>query len=92
MKMLNITFHHLKKILHHKCQDLRLVDFRNKYSYMKVHLDMTSNWVLSDVFRGVGGVECNITADFNQNDTNNKIYTVHVYDNNMSRSKVISQF
>ena len=30
-------------LLHHKCKDLWLVGFVNKYSYMKIHLDMTSN-------------------------------------------------
>lgn len=43
---------------------LKLADSFEMYSYTKVHLDMTSNEVLSDV-KGGGGVYF-ITADLNQ--------------------------
>ena len=45
---LNSSFHTVL-LLNHKYKASRLVDFLNKYSYTKVHLDMTSNQVLSDV-------------------------------------------
>jgi len=37
----------------HTCRALWLVNFWQMYSFRKVHLDMTSNCVLSDVKRGV---------------------------------------
>ena len=48
-------FTHFLKLLHQKRKAIRLVLFYNKYSNKKVHQNMTSNHVLSDVRGGGGG-------------------------------------